>query len=113
VFAIPPAIAIIATCTDNHHYPNWRKDGACRGLDPDLFHGTVHQMHQAQHVCAGCPVAEVCLWTALVHEDPVYRCGVFVGLLPHQRSQRCQLAALCPPARAAELLALELAWWKS
>jgi hypothetical protein len=65
-------------------------------------------MRRAQHVCAGCPVAELCLWSALVHDDPAYRYGVFGGLLPHQRSQ---LAALCQPRRAAELLELELAWW--
>jgi hypothetical protein len=38
----------------------------------------------------------------------VYRYGVYGGLLAHQRHQ---LAALCPPARAAELLDAELAWW--
>jgi hypothetical protein len=64
-------------------------------------------MRQAQHVCARCPVAEVCLWTALVHDDPLYRYGVFGGLLPHQRRQ---LAALCPPRRAPELMEVELAW---
>jgi Transcription factor WhiB len=65
-------------------------------------------MRWAQHVCARCPVAELCLWSALVVEDPVYRYGVYGGLLPHQRHQ---LAALCQPRRAAELLELELAWW--
>jgi len=65
-------------------------------------------MRQAQRVCCCCPVAELCLWSALVLEDPLYRFGVFGGLLPHQRHQ---LAALCPPSRASELLGLELAWW--
>jgi len=65
-------------------------------------------MRQAQNVCARCPVAELCLWSALIVEDPVYRYGVFGGLLPHQRHQ---LAALCPPARAAELFDVEMAFW--
>ena len=65
-------------------------------------------MRQAQQICASCPTAELCLWTALVQEDPVYRYGVFGGLLPHQRQQ---LAVVCPPAHAAELLGLEVAWW--
>jgi hypothetical protein len=65
-------------------------------------------MRQAQRVCCRCPVAEACLWTALAAEDPAHRAGVWGGLLP---SQRHQLAALCPPERAAELLELELAWW--
>jgi len=58
-------------------------------------------MYRAQHVCARCPVAELCLWSALVVEDPLYRFGVYGGLLPQQRHQ---LAALFPSDHAAELL---------
>jgi hypothetical protein len=65
-------------------------------------------MRQAQRVCARCPVAELCLWSALASEDSVYRFGVFGGLLPRQRHQ---LADFCSPARAGRLLDLELAWW--
>jgi Transcription factor WhiB len=87
---------------------HWRADASCRGLDPDLFHGRLDQMRQAQRVCARCPVAEICLWTALLLEDPLYRNGVFGGLLPGQRRQ---LAELCDSRQAAELLEPELAWF--
>jgi len=65
-------------------------------------------MHQAQRVCARCPVAELCLWTCLVDEDPSHRFGVWGGLLPGQRDQ---LAVMCGHAQAVELLRLEEAWW--
>jgi len=93
-----------------HNPQPWRHSAACRGLNPALFFGSIHQMRRAQAVCAGCPVAEVCLWTAMATEDELYRHGCFGGLLPEQRHQ---LAALCSPQRAAELLALETAWWAS
>ncbi len=84
----------------------WKHEAACRGLDPDLFHGSIHDLRRAQRVCAGCSTAEACLWTAMVLEDPVHRCGVWGGLLPRHRRQ---LAAMGAPSRAAELL--ELARW--
>jgi len=67
-------------------------------------------MRQAQHICARCPVAEICLWTAMATEDPVYRYGVYGGLLP---TQRHELARVYPPQRAVETLAVEAAWWAS
>jgi hypothetical protein len=89
-------------------FNDWQVLAACRGIDPALFHGSIHDMRQAQHVCAGYPVAEICLWTAMAYEDPVHRCGVWGGLLPVQRHR---LAAVCLPDRAGERLVLELAWW--
>ena len=43
-------------------------------------------------------------------EDPVYRYGVYGGLLP---TQRHELARVYPPQRAVETLAVEAAWWAS
>jgi hypothetical protein len=86
----------------------WRQASACRGLGPEFFHGRLDQMRQAQQVCARCPVAEICLWTTLLLEDPLYRHGVYGGLLP---GQRAQLAQLCHSRQTAELLQSELAWF--
>jgi WhiB family transcriptional regulator, redox-sensing transcriptional regulator len=44
----------------------WKAQGLCRGLDPDLFFpekgdgGTTSSAHIAQAICDGCPVKEPC-----------------------------------------------------
>lgn len=70
-----------ATCA------NWRDAAACRGSDPGLFHGS--QPLRARAICARCPVAEVCLWTAMVDEaaNPPYRYGVWAGTTPARRER--------------------------
>jgi hypothetical protein len=66
--------------------PYWWRFAACRGSDPGLFHSTPAGHRQAQAVCRRCPVAEICLWSAMVDEAPTpYRYGVWGGLLPSQR----------------------------
>jgi WhiB family transcriptional regulator, redox-sensing transcriptional regulator len=108
---LPPASVIVQRRPSDVQHPDWRAYASCRGLDPSLFfHGRLDQMRQAQRVCARCPVAEICLWTALLLEDPLYRHGVFGGLLPGQRHQ---LAELCDRRQAVELLESELAWFAS
>jgi len=67
---------------------DWGRSAACRGSDAGLFHGTPSQHRQAQAVCRGCPVAEVCLWSAMVEEGSgLYRYGVWGGCTPPQRHE--------------------------
>ncbi len=60
--------------------PEWWRSAACRGSDPALFHGTAAAHRQAQLLCLRCPVAEICLWSAMVAEAPTpYRYGVWLA----------------------------------
>ena len=103
------ATATIPARPDGAHHPfDWRQAAACAGVDPNLFHGTIDQLHQARHVCARCEVAEVCRWTAMAAEDPALRSGVWGALLPGQRDR---LAEIYGPGQLLELLGVELAWW--
>ncbi len=66
--------------------PEWWRSSACRGSDPDLFHGTPAAHCRAQLLCRRCPVAEICLWSAMVAEAPTpYRYGVWGGLTAPDR----------------------------
>ncbi len=66
--------------------PEWQGSAACRGSDPTLFHGTAYAHRRAQLLCRRCPVAEICLWSAMVDEAPTpYRYGVWGGLTAPQR----------------------------
>lgn len=72
----------------------WVSAAACRGLNPDLFHGDAAADAQAVAVCAGCPVRQECLDTALVTEGrhPV---GVRGGLTAAERDP-LRGAVVCP-----------------
>lgn len=66
--------------------PEWQRSAACRGSEPTLFHGTPTAHRRAQLLCGRCPVAGICLWSAMVAEAPTpYRYGVWGGLTPAQR----------------------------
>jgi hypothetical protein len=66
---------------------------------------------QARALCAGCPVAAVCLWTAMAAEaDEEYRYGTAGGLGPLQRRR---LAELVPRTEAAARLGEALAAWEA
>ena len=39
--------------------PEWWRSAACRGSEPDFFHGTPATHRQAQLLCRRCPVAEI------------------------------------------------------
>ncbi len=68
--------------------PDWEASAACRGSDPGLFHGTPAGHRRAQLVCRRCPVAAICLWSAMVAEAPTpYRYGVWGGLTGPQRHE--------------------------
>ncbi len=65
---------------------NWHLEAACQGSDPGLFHGTAAAHRHARAICRRCPVAEVCLWSAMVAEAATpYRYGVWGGCAPPQR----------------------------
>lgn len=71
---------------------HWRKDAACRGLDPELFYPVdgaarvAAQTAGAKQVCAGCPVRQVCLADVMASEDPGLRWGVCGGLSDLERA---------------------------
>jgi WhiB family redox-sensing transcriptional regulator len=52
---------------------DWRRAGACRSADPDLFFPisasgrSARQVERARQICAGCPVRQPCLDFALEH----------------------------------------------
>ncbi len=68
--------------------PEWWRSAACRGSDPALFHSTPAAHRQAQLICRRCPVAEICLWSAMVDEAPTpYRYGVWGATTPADRAR--------------------------
>jgi len=88
----------------------WRTLVACAGCDPNLFHNRACQ-RAALRCCALCPVAEPCLFTALVHEETAgYRFGVWGGTTA---ARRTQIATYLTDRRLSvvELLAGEESWW--
>ena len=74
-----------ASVTITARPPDWRQDTACAGFDTRLFYGGIADQRRAQRVCCGCPVAEPCLWAAMLEEHGLaarHRFGVRGGLLP-------------------------------
>lgn len=79
---------------------SWRRQAACRGMDPNLFFPpendrrqrpspeTRQQTADALAVCAGCPVQEPCLDEALI-EDRLGRYGIRGG---HTAAERAEIA---------------------
>jgi WhiB family redox-sensing transcriptional regulator len=61
----------------------WRKQAACRGIDPEVFYPeTDEQAEEAKAVCATCPVRQACLEHALAHRE---REGVWGGTTERER----------------------------
>ncbi len=88
--------------------PEWWRSAACRGSDPALFHGTQATHRRAQLLCRCCPVAEICLWSAMVDEAPTpYRYGVWGGLTAPDRHRLA--AELGHPAVGEYLVCLHAA----
>jgi len=80
------------------------------GCDPTLFHNPACQ-RSALACCAACPVAEPCLFTALVHEQAAsYRFGVWGGTTPPGRARIAEYLA-GRHLGVVELLASEESWW--
>lgn len=82
---------------------DWRADGACRTVDPDLFFpvavGAVanRQIAKAQQICAGCPVRQQCLDFALRTREPV---GIWGGTTPEERTRTRRAQQRRPPRGA-------------
>jgi WhiB family redox-sensing transcriptional regulator len=69
--------------TLTHIDASWRRHGACRGLDPDMFFPqTDEEAGPAKAVCAGCGVRERCLDHALGYRE---RDGVWGGMTERER----------------------------
>ena len=61
----------------------WRELGACRGLDPAIFHpDTDDDAEQAKAVCGECGVRVACLEHALASREKV---GVWGGATERER----------------------------
>ena len=65
----------------------WRSAASCAGVDPVLFHAPEGRGHKrAKAICAHCPVADPCFWSAMVAEAATgYRFGIWGGCTPAQR----------------------------
>lgn len=80
--------------------PAWQRRAACRDASPDWFHGTTVTAEAAQ-LCAGCPVREPCLLSALQRNEH----GTWGGTDEHERValrrqwRKAQAAAGAPPER--------------
>ena len=88
---------------------DWRLRGACRDHNPDLFFPSEDaedaqaelarvQEATAKAVCRSCPVAGVCLSTALTRRWPF---GVWGGLSAEDRKAVIASRSTTPPSRAA------------
>lgn len=66
----------------------WMSHAACRGLGTPEFFGDRTAMAKGRARCRACPVAEVCLWWAVVAEwDLSYRFGIWGGVGPAGRAR--------------------------
>lgn len=63
--------------------PEWRKHGACRGADPEIFFPSRGEATaEAKEICAGCPVRGECLDFAL---DIGEKFGIWGGKSERER----------------------------
>lgn len=89
---------------------SWQTLGACVGVGCDLFFSQVNHAAALEY-CARCPVADPCLFEALVQErEAPRRFGVRGGTTAATRTEIARwlkTRGLDP----AELLADETAWW--
>lgn len=63
--------------------PEWRRHGACRGADPDIFFpDRGESTREAKEICAGCPVRGECIDFAL---DGGEKFGIWGGKSERER----------------------------
>lgn len=88
--------------TTGDHDVEWKADGACHGVDPDLFfvstarHADGDAVREARAVCAGCAVIDACREYALDAREPF---GIWGGLTVEER--RAELKRRGKAARTA------------
>lgn len=64
--------------------PEWMREGACVGADPDMWFPPKHASNQtARHICSDCPVRLTCLRYSLDHNET----GIWGGTTDYQRQQ--------------------------
>ena len=88
--AISPATATVPARSDAHHHqlPDWRSLAACRSADPADFTSPRSSTRAWRSICDRCPVAEPCLWAALVEEAlSGYRYGIRGATTPGRRAR--------------------------
>jgi len=61
---------------------DWRKLGACRGLETDIFYPDDEEAEAAKVVCDGCRVRVACLEYALLERE---KAGVWGGATERER----------------------------
>ena len=62
---------------------SWRQNGACRGLDPDIFYPVDDDgAAPAKAICAGCGVRQACLEHALTAREHE---GIWGGATERER----------------------------
>lgn len=65
------------------HENQWRVLGACRGLNPGIFHPDDEEdAEEAKAVCAGCGVQVACLEHAVMRRE---KSGIWGGLNTRER----------------------------
>jgi hypothetical protein len=84
----------------------WSDVAACRETTA-LFYDQAGQRLAIQ-ICDTCPVEEICLWTALLLDDPWQRHGIWGGMLPINRER---LAKTLSQKVINERLEQELDWY--
>lgn len=76
---------------------DWRKQAACRGMDPAIFYPTAGEsLAPAKKVCASCPVKGECLSDNLDTFTTFNDCGVWGGQSEKARSEIRRAAGTQP-----------------
>jgi WhiB family redox-sensing transcriptional regulator len=78
-------LRLIVTQPDDTEDLAWKKDGDCRGMDPDVFFPLRGEdWRPAVRVCRECPVRVECGEYALTNREPF---GVWGGLTERKRTR--------------------------
>lgn len=90
----------IAAHRGGEFHGDWRRDAACAGTDPELWHPSGSGQYAAAYYARGkrychrCPVRLECLRTVLALEERSGRHGLWAGLTPEERADPATVAAV-------------------
>ncbi len=87
----------------------WADQAACRGADRRMFTG--HLQRLGRPLCDRCPVADICLWDAISHEEAYGLAWDLYG--GHTAVERRAIARSLAAGEAAHRLAAALDRWAS